>query len=219
MTRIAASILSADFANLERDLESITSSDLIHVDVMDGHFVPNLTIGLPVVTRLQEVSKVPLDVHLMIENPDRWAPMYADTGAFSVTFHFEACSKVAETIKSVRNSGSKVGLALKPGTELKEIESLLPDIDMLLIMMVEPGFGGQSLMESVIPKIAEAKMQARDTLPNLSIQVDGGIKSSNIEKLSEAGADTFVAGQSIMSALERNAEIALLRELAQASAS
>ena len=219
MTRIAASILSADFANLERDLESITSSDLIHVDVMDGHFVPNLTIGLPVVTRLQEVSKVPLDVHLMIENPDRWAPMYADTGAFSVTFHFEACSKVAETIKSVRNSGSKVGLALKPGTELKEIESFLPDIDMLLIMMVEPGFGGQSLMESVIPKIAEAKMQARDTLPNLSIQVDGGIKSSNIEKLSEAGADTFVAGQSIMSALDRNAEIALLRKLAQASAS
>ena len=219
MTRIAASILSADFANLERDLESITSSDLIHVDVMDGHFVPNLTIGLPVVTRLQEVSKVPLDVHLMIENPDRWAPMYADTGAFSVTFHFEACSKVAETIKSVRNSGSKVGLALKPGTELKEIESFIPDIDMLLIMMVEPGFGGQSLMESVIPKIAEAKMQARDTLPNLSIQVDGGIKSSNIEKLAEAGADTFVAGQSIMSALDRNAEIALLRELAQASAS
>ena len=219
MTRIAASILSADFANLERDLESITSADLIHVDVMDGHFVPNLTIGLPVVTRLQEVSKVPLDVHLMIENPDRWAPMYADTGAFSVTFHFEACSKVAETIKSVRNSGSKVGLALKPGTELKEIESFLPDIDMLLIMMVEPGFGGQSLMESVIPKIAEAKMQARDTLPNLSIQVDGGIKSSNIEKLAEAGADTFVAGQSIMSALDRNAEIALLRKLALASAS
>jgi ribulose-phosphate 3-epimerase len=219
MTRIAASILSADFANLERDLESITSSDLIHVDVMDGHFVPNLTIGLPVVKRLQEVSKVPLDVHLMIDNPDSWAPMYADTGAFSVTFHFEACAKVAETINSVRNSGSKVGLALKPGTELREVESFLADIDMLLIMMVEPGFGGQSLMESVIPKISEAKTLARDTLPDLSIQVDGGIKSSNIEKLAEAGADTFVAGQSIMSASDRNAEIALLRELAQASAS
>ena len=219
MTRIAASILSADFANLEKDLESITSSDLIHVDVMDGHFVPNLTIGLPVVARLQEVSKVPLDVHLMIDNPDHWAPMYADTGAFSVTFHFEACAKVAETINSVRNSGSKVGLALKPGTELREVESFLADIDMLLIMMVEPGFGGQSLMESVIPKISEAKTLARDTLPDLSIQVDGGIKSSNIEKLAEAGADTFVAGQSIMSASDRNAEIALLRELAQASAS
>ena len=219
MTRIATSILSADFANLEKDLESITSSDLIHVDVMDGHFVPNLTIGLPVVARLQEVSKVPLDVHLMIDNPDRWAPMYADTGAFSVTFHFEACSKVAETIKSVRNSGSKVGLALKPGTELEEVESFLADIDMLLIMMVEPGFGGQSLMDSVIPKISEAKTLARDTVPSLSIQVDGGIKSSNIEKLAEAGADTFVAGQSIMSASDRNAEIALLRELAQASAS
>jgi ribulose-phosphate 3-epimerase len=219
MIRIAASILSADFANLEKDLESITRSDLIHVDVMDGHFVPNLTIGLPVVARLQEVSKVPLDVHLMIDNPDRWAPMYADTGAFSVTFHFEACSKVAETIKSVRNSGSKVGLALKPGTELREVESFLADIDMLLIMMVEPGFGGQSIMESVIPKISESKTLARDTLPDLSIQVDGGIKSSNIEKLAEAGADTFVAGQSIMSASDRNAEIALLRELAQASAS
>jgi ribulose-phosphate 3-epimerase len=219
MTRIAASILSADFANLEKDLESITSSDLIHVDVMDGHFVPNLTIGLPVVARLQEVSKVPLDVHLMIDNPDRWAPIYADTGAFSVTFHFEACTKVAETINSVRNSGSKVGLALKPGTELKEVGSFLADIDMLLIMMVEPGFGGQSLMDSVIPKISEAKTLARDTVPNLSIQVDGGIKSSNIEKLAEAGADTFVAGQSIMSASDRNAEIALLRELAQASAS
>jgi ribulose-phosphate 3-epimerase len=218
MIRIAASILSADFANIERDLESITSSDLIHVDVMDGHFVPNLTIGLPVVKRLQEVSNVPLDVHLMIDNPDRWAPMYADTGAFSVTFHFEACSKVAETIKSVRSSGSKVGLALKPGTELHEVESFLPDIDMLLIMMVEPGFGGQSLMDSVIPKISEAKTLALDTLPNLSIQVDGGIKSSNIEKLAKAGADTFVAGQSIMSASDRNAEIALLRELAQASA-
>jgi ribulose-phosphate 3-epimerase len=186
---------------------------------MDGHFVPNLTIGLPVVKRLQEVSKVPLDVHLMIDNPDRWAPIYADTGAFSVTFHFEACAKVAETINSVRNSGSKVGLALKPGTELREVESFLADIDMLLIMMVEPGFGGQSLMESVIPKISEAKTLARDTLPDLSIQVDGGIKSSNIEKLAEAGADTFVAGQSIMSASDRNAEIALLRELAQASAS
>jgi ribulose-phosphate 3-epimerase len=186
---------------------------------MDGHFVPNLTIGLPVVARLQEVSKVPLDVHLMIDNPDHWAPMYADTGAFSVTFHFEACTKVAETINSVRNSGSKVGLALKPGTELKEVGSFLADIDMLLIMMVEPGFGGQSLMDSVIPKISEAKTLARDTVPNLSIQVDGGIKSSNIEKLAEAGADTFVAGQSIMSAADRNAEIALLRELAQASAS
>jgi ribulose-phosphate 3-epimerase len=218
MMRIAASILSADFANLQRDLETISSSDLIHVDVMDGHFVPNLTIGLPVVARLQEVSKVPLDVHLMIENPELWAPRYAETGAFSVTFHYEACSDVTGTIKSVRDAGSKVGLSIKPGTELAEVERFLPQIDMLLIMMVEPGFGGQSLMESVIPKISQAKLLAQSVAPELSIQVDGGIKSSNIEKLSEAGADTFVAGQSVMSASDRNAEISLLRELAQSSA-
>ena len=218
MIRIAASILSADFANLQRDLETISSSDLIHVDVMDGHFVPNLTIGLPVVERLQEVSKVPLDVHLMIENPEVWAPRYAETGAFSVTFHYEACSDVAGTIKSVRDAGSKVGLSVKPGTALAEVEKFLPQIDMLLIMMVEPGFGGQSLMESVIPKISQAKLLAQSVAPELSIQVDGGIKSSNIEKLSEAGADTFVAGQSVMSASDRNAEISLLRELAQSSA-
>jgi len=218
MIRIAASILSADFANLQRDLETISSSDLIHVDVMDGHFVPNLTIGLPVVERLQEVSKVPLDVHLMIENPELWAPRYAETGAFSVTFHYEACSDVPGTIKSVRDAGSKVGLSVKPGTALAEVEKFLPQIDMLLIMMVEPGFGGQSLMESVIPKISQAKLLAQSVAPELSIQVDGGIKSSNIEKLSEAGADTFVAGQSVMSASDRNAEISLLRELAQSSA-
>jgi ribulose-phosphate 3-epimerase len=191
---------------------------LIHVDVMDGHFVPNLTIGLPVVARLQEVSKVPLDVHLMIENPDLWAPRYAETGAFSVTFHYEACSDVGDTIKSVRDAGSKVGLSIKPGTELVEVEKFLPQVDMLLIMMVEPGFGGQSLMESVIPKISKAKLLAESTAPGLSIQVDGGIKSSNIEKLSGAGADTFVAGQSVMSAADRNAEISLLRELAESSA-
>jgi ribulose-phosphate 3-epimerase len=216
--RIATSILSADFANLQGDLETISSSDLIHVDVMDGHFVPNLTIGLPVVKRLQEVSQVPLDVHLMIESPERWAPMYAETGVFSVTFHYEACSDVPGTIRSLRSNGSKVGLAIKPGTDFREVESFLPDLDMLLIMTVEPGFGGQSLMQAVIPKISEAKLAARDSSPNLSIQVDGGINSSNIEILAKAGADTFVAGNSVITATDRNAEIALLRTLAEAGA-
>jgi ribulose-phosphate 3-epimerase len=216
--RIATSILSADFANLQGDLETISSSDLIHVDVMDGHFVPNLTIGLPVVKRLQEVSLVPLDVHLMIESPERWAPMYAETGVFSVTFHYEACSDVPGTIRSLRSNGSKVGLAVKPGTDFREVENFLPDIDMLLIMTVEPGFGGQSLMQSVIPKISEAKVVAKAISPNLSIQVDGGVNSSNIEKLAKAGADTFVAGNSIMTATDRNGEINLLRTKAQAGA-
>lgn len=217
--RIATSILSADFANLERELETVSSSDLIHVDVMDGHFVPNLTIGLPVVKRLREVSKVPLDVHLMIEDPERWAPMYADTGAYSVTFHYEACSNVDRTIKSVRNSGAKVGLAVKPGTNLREIERFFPDLDMVLIMMVEPGFGGQTLMENVLPKITQAKLESQTSSPKLSIQVDGGIKASNIAKVAEAGADTFVAGQAIISASNRNAEIEVLRELAKATES
>jgi len=216
--RIATSILSADFANLQGDLETISSSDLIHVDVMDGHFVPNLTIGLPVVKRLQEVSQVPLDIHLMIESPERWAPIYAETGVFSVTFHYEACSDVPGTIRSLRSNGSKVGLAVKPGTDIREVESFLPDIDMLLIMTVEPGFGGQSLMQSVIPKISEAKVVAKAISPNLSIQVDGGVNSSNIEKLAKAGADTFVAGNSIMTATDRNGEINLLRTIAQAGA-
>jgi ribulose-phosphate 3-epimerase len=216
--RIATSILSADFANLQGDLETISSSDLIHVDVMDGHFVPNLTIGLPVVKRLQEVSQVPLDIHLMIESPERWAPIYAETGVFSVTFHYEACSDVPGTIRSLRSNGSKVGLAVKPGTDIREVESFLPDIDMLLIMTVEPGFGGQSLMQSVIPKISEAKVVAKAISPNLWIQVDGGVNSSNIEKLAKAGADTFVAGNSIMTATDRNGEINLLRTIAQAGA-
>jgi len=216
--RIATSILNADFADLQGDLGTISSSDLIHVDVMDGHFVPNLTIGLPVVKRLQEVSQVPLDVHLMIESPERWAPMYAETGVFSVTFHYEACSDVPGTIRSLRSNGSKVGLAIKPGTDFREVESFLPDLDMLLIMTVEPGFGGQSLMQAVIPKISEAKLAARDSSPNLSIQVDGGINSSNIEILAKAGADTFVAGNSVITATDRNAEIALLRTLAEAGA-
>jgi ribulose-phosphate 3-epimerase len=216
--RIATSILSADFANLQGDLVTISSSDLIHVDVMDGHFVPNLTIGLPVVKRLQEVSLVPLDIHLMIESPERWAPMYSETGVFSVTFHYEACSDVLGTIRSLRSNGSKVGLAVKPGTDIREVENFLPDIDMLLIMTVEPGFGGQSLMQSVIPKISEAKVVAKAISPNLSIQVDGGVNSSNIEKLAKAGADTFVAGNSIMTATDRNGEINLLRTIAQAGA-
>jgi ribulose-phosphate 3-epimerase len=144
--------------------------------------------------------------------------MYSDTGVFSVTFHYEACSDVPGTIRSLRSNGSKVGLAVKPGTDIREVESFLPDIDMLLIMTVEPGFGGQSLMQSVIPKISEAKVVAKAISPNLWIQVDGGVNSSNIEKLAKAGADTFVAGNSIMTATDRNGEINLLRTIAQAGA-
>jgi ribulose-phosphate 3-epimerase len=213
--RIAPSILSADFANLEAELRTISGSDLIHVDVMDGHFVPNLTIGVPVVARLQEITTVPLDVHLMIENPERWAGKYAETGASSVTFHLEAATNPKEAISQIRSSGSKVGIAIKPGTAFEDVSGLVELADMLLIMTVEPGFGGQGLIASVIPKIT----QARDFIDahnlEVSLQIDGGVGLANIADLARAGADTFVAGSAVFSELERNDRIGALRLLAE----
>ena len=212
--RIAPSILSADFANLQSEIESISEADLVHVDVMDGHFVPNLTLGLPVVERLAAVSQIPLDVHLMIENPDIWAEKYASIGAYSVTFHFEAAADPEGIIEGIRAAGAKAAMAIKPGTEIKDVSHLFAKLDMLLVMTVEPGFGGQSLIESCIAKVR----QARDfTLANnliMSIQVDGGITSDNIHKVAEAGADTFVAGTAVFRAADRNLEISTLRNLA-----
>lgn len=213
--RIAPSILSADFANLEADLATISSADLIHVDVMDGHFVPNLTIGLPVVARLQEVTSVPLDVHLMIERPDIWAGKYAEIGASSVTFHFESTTKPDEVISQIRSGGSKVGIAIKPGTEFDEVSSLLEKIDMLLVMTVEPGFGGQGLIESVIPKVSQARDYIAINGLQVSVQVDGGIGIQNISSLALAGADTFVAGSAVFSEANRNERINQLRTLAE----
>jgi ribulose-phosphate 3-epimerase len=214
MARIAPSILSADFVNLERDLDSIDSADLIHVDVMDGHFVPNLTLGIPVVRRIKEVSAVPLDVHLMIENPDHWVKQYAETGADSITFHFEAAINCTETISSIREAGAAVGLAIKPGTAVAEVIDYLPEIDMLLVMTVEPGFGGQSLIESTIAKVSEARRAVASKGLSTSIQVDGGVTPANIGRLAKSGADTFVAGTAVFSASNRNDEIRRLRELA-----
>jgi ribulose-phosphate 3-epimerase len=213
--RIAPSILSADFANLETELRTISSSDLIHVDVMDGHFVPNLTIGVPVVARLQEITTVPLDVHLMIENPERWAGSYADTGASSVTFHLEAATNPEEVISQIRSSGSKVGIAIKPGTAFEDVSGLLELADMLLVMTVEPGFGGQGLIESVIPKITQARDFIHAQGLEVSVQVDGGVGVANIANLARAGADTFVAGSAVFSELNRNERIASLRLLAE----
>lgn len=215
--RIAPSILSADFANLEAELGTISDSDLIHVDVMDGHFVPNLTIGLPVVKRLQEISKVPLDVHLMIEDPERWAKEYARTGAYSVTFHFEAASDPKSVISSIREAGSKVGIAISPGTPASEVLEYLELVDMVLVMTVEPGFGGQGLIEKVIPKVTEVRSVVSGNNLPVSIQVDGGVGTSNIKGLALAGADTFVAGSAIFSSPDRNGRIRELRELAESN--
>ena len=213
--RIAPSILSADFANLEAELASISHADLIHVDVMDGHFVPNMTLGLPIVKRLFEVSKVPLDVHLMIDNPEHWAGQYAKF-ASSVTFHFEAAKDPAQVISSIRESGAKVAMSIKPGTSFESVSNLVQQLDMLLIMTVEPGFGGQSLIEATVPKVSQAAAFARENSLSLSIQVDGGITADNIAALADAGADTFVAGTAVFQAGDRNAAIDRLRALAKA---
>jgi ribulose-phosphate 3-epimerase len=213
--RIAPSILSADFANLEAELRTISGSDLIHVDVMDGHFVPNLTIGVPVVARLQEITTVPLDVHLMIENPENWAGKYAETGASSVTFHLEAATNPKEAISQIRSSGSKVGIAIKPGTAFEDVSGLVELSDMLLIMTVEPGFGGQGLIASVIPKITQARDFIDAHSLEVSLQIDGGVGLANIADLARAGADTFVAGSAVFSELERNDRIGALRLLAE----
>jgi ribulose-phosphate 3-epimerase len=212
-TRIAPSILSADFANLEAELATISHADLIHVDVMDGHFVPNLTLGIPVVKRISEVTKVPLDVHLMIEAPEKWVNQYAQY-AGSVTFHYEAATDPKLAISEIRKAGANAAMSIKPGTTFSEVAELVELLDMLLVMTVEPGFGGQSLIKSAIPKVTEAFDYARSKGLELSIQVDGGVTADNIAELSSAGADTFVAGTAVFQAEDRNSEIDRLRSLA-----
>ena len=211
--RIAPSILSADFANLEAELASISHADLIHVDVMDGHYVPNLTLGVPVVKRISEVTSVPLDVHLMIEAPEKWVSQYAQY-AGSVTFHYEAATDPRLAISEIRKAGAKAAMSIKPGTSFSEVSELVEDLDMLLIMTVEPGFGGQSLIQSTVPKVTEAFDLATSKGLKLSIQVDGGVTAHNIAELASAGADTFVAGTAVFQAPNRNFEIDRLRSLA-----
>ena len=213
---IHPSILSADFANLQTELDSISNADAVHVDVMDNHFVPNLTIGLPVVKRLQEVSKLPLDVHLMITDADRWAPEYAELGVASVTFHIEAAKDPITLAKRIRDIGSQVAVAIKPGTPLEKVLELLPAIDMLLIMTVEPGFGGQSLILETVDKVSEAKSSIRSRNLEVIIQVDGGVTESNIAQLAERGADSFVAGSAVFNFENRALQIEKLRQLSRA---
>ncbi|RJN33099.1 ribulose-phosphate 3-epimerase [Nesterenkonia natronophila] len=213
MTAIHPSILSADFANLAAELARIPSADAVHVDVMDNHFVPNLTLGLPVVEAIRAATDLPLDVHLMINDADRWAPAYAELGAESVTFHVEAAGRPAQVARALRSHGARAAMALKPKTALEPHLGLLSDLDMLLIMTVEPGFGGQSFMDEMLPKIAAAR-RASDALGGkIAVQVDGGINRETILRAAEAGADTFVAGSAVYSAEDPDAAISGLRQL------
>jgi ribulose-phosphate 3-epimerase len=212
--RINPSILSADFVNFERDFGTIANSDLIHVDVMDNNFVPNLTFGLPMVARMQQVAPKPLDVHLMIANVDKWAPGYAETGAFSVTFHAEASENPVALARSIRSIGARAGVAIKPGTDVEPFLEILQEFDQLLVMTVEPGFGGQSLIEDTLAKVSKARRKIDAEQLDVWLQVDGGIDESNIERVALLGADTFVAGSAVFKADDRAKQIENLRNLA-----
>ncbi|MFM2433381.1 MAG: hypothetical protein RI974_121 [Actinomycetota bacterium] len=211
---IHPSILSADFVNFERDFATISTADSIHVDVMDGHFVPNLTFGLPMVRRMQEITKLPLDIHLMIDRADEQSLPYADLGVDSVTFHAEASEDIIKLARRIRAAGAKAGVAVKPGTPLDEVLGSLNEFDMVLVMTVEPGFGGQSLIESTLEKVAQAAKEIARIGSAVRLQVDGGIDLTNIERAAERGADTFVAGSAVFSAVDRAQRIQELRLLA-----
>ncbi|MEV1129497.1 ribulose-phosphate 3-epimerase [Agromyces sp. NPDC049794] len=210
-TRINPSILAADFANLERELARIDTADLVHVDVMDNHFVPNLTFGLQMVQRLQQVSPIPLDVHLMIDDPDRWGPAYAEAGAHSVTFHVEAAGEPVSLARRLRALGARAGIALKPGTDAAPYIDLLPEFDQVLVMTVEPGFGGQAFIPETMPKLARLADVIHDAGLDVWLQVDGGITEETIGIAAAAGADTFVAGSHVFNGDVPAERIAALR--------
>jgi len=214
---IAPSILSADFAHLADEAEAVANADWLHVDVMDAHFVPNLTLGLPVVQSLRKATDIPLDCHLMIDDPDRWAPGYAEAGAANVTFHVEAANDPVQTARAIRSAGAMAGLSIKPGTPIEPYLELLREFDTLLVMTVEPGFGGQAFMSEVLPKVRRARDEVRAGHLRLFVEVDGGIADDTIEAAAEAGADVFVAGSAVYGAEDPGKAIEALRVKARAA--
>lgn len=214
---IAPSILSADFARLADELAAIHGADWVHVDVMDAHFVPNLTLGLPIVESLLKVTDIPMDCHLMIEDPDRWAIGYAEAGAHNVTVHIEAAKDPIKLARDLRAAGSKAGLSIKPGTPIEPYLEVLKEYDTLLVMSVEPGFGGQSFIADVLDKVRTVRNLVDTGHLNLLVEIDGGINSDTIEQASEAGVDCFVAGSAVYGAADPARAIEALRSQAVAA--
>lgn len=197
--KLSPSVLSADFGNLERDIQMLNNSkaDWIHVDVMDGLFVPNISFGFPVLKSVKKSAKIPLDVHLMIVDPDRYLDQFIDMGASVLTVHYEACTHLHRTISEIKKLGAKAGVALNPHTPVSVLENLLDDIDLVLIMSVNPGFGAQKYIPNTINKIKQFKKMISSKGHNILIEVDGGVNLDNASSLIEAGADVLVAGNAV----------------------
>jgi ribulose-phosphate 3-epimerase len=217
MIKIAPSILSADFANLASEIKDVEAggADYIHVDVMDGHFVPNITLGPMIVKAIRPVTNLPLDVHLMIENPDQYIEAFADAGSDYITVHAEATPHLHRTIQLIKSRGVKAGAVLNPGSPVELIRHVIGDLDMVLLMTVNPGFGGQSFIQSVVPKIREVHELAQQFNPGLEIEVDGGVTVETAKLCSEAGANVLVAGSAIYNEKDRGEAITAIRNAAE----